>query len=204
MRFILLLFFLTSCSQFSTNRSFLSEMEQEDDSFYNPNHDFPVVAGDSGRTHETQRERRLRTPQTEEDRSERRASQFLKSELDELEERQPERAMKLYDEHKHRFSSISEKIYYLKLPHNERQAYLESRGFIQAVITRDPASSRNRRVSSDLLMGMSKNDVLSNLGKPNRVEVAGNPNFENERWLYQVNGASKYIYFESGRVEGWE
>ena len=42
------------------------------------------------------------------------------------------------------------------------------------------------------------------MGKPMRVEIAGNPRYENERWLYRMNGASKYIYFESGQVQGWE
>jgi hypothetical protein len=45
---------------------------------------------------------------------------------------------------------------------------------------------------------------MNTFGRPTRVEVAGNPSYENERWLYSVNGATKYIYFESGRVEGWE
>lgn len=53
-------------------------------------------------------------------------------------------------------------------------------------------------------MGMSKNEVLDQLGRPSKVEVAGNPANENERWGYLANGAMKYIYFESGYVEGWE
>ncbi len=51
---------------------------------------------------------------------------------------------------------------------------------------------------------MSKNDIVASLGKPARVEIAGNPSYENERWVYQFNGSSKYIYFESGVVQGWE
>ena len=57
---------------------------------------------------------------------------------------------------------------------------------------------------SNAVTGMSKSDVMNNWGEPRRVEIAGNPSFENERWLYSVNGATKYIYFESGRVQGWE
>jgi hypothetical protein len=53
-------------------------------------------------------------------------------------------------------------------------------------------------------MGMSKDEVLDQLGRPRKVEVAGNPANENERWGYLANGAMKYIYFESGYVEGWE
>jgi outer membrane protein assembly factor BamE (lipoprotein component of BamABCDE complex) len=51
---------------------------------------------------------------------------------------------------------------------------------------------------------MSKSDVMNHLGHPTRVEVAGNPSYENERWLYTRNGASNYVYFEAGHVEGWE
>lgn len=53
-------------------------------------------------------------------------------------------------------------------------------------------------------MGMTKEEVMDQLGRPSKVEVAGNPENENERWGYLANGAMKYIYFESGYVEGWE
>lgn len=53
-------------------------------------------------------------------------------------------------------------------------------------------------------MGMTKEEVMDQLGRPTKVEVAGNPENENERWGYLANGAMKYIYFESGYVEGWE
>jgi hypothetical protein len=51
---------------------------------------------------------------------------------------------------------------------------------------------------------MKKGQVMASIGRPSKVEVAGNPQDENERWLYHMNGASKYIYFESGEVQGWE
>jgi hypothetical protein len=51
---------------------------------------------------------------------------------------------------------------------------------------------------------MSKTQVLQSWGEPARVDIAGNPSNENERWLYSMNGASKYIYFEAGEVQGWE
>ena len=51
---------------------------------------------------------------------------------------------------------------------------------------------------------MNKTQVLTTLGQPQRVEIAGNPRFENVRWLYAEQGSPKYIYFESGLVGGWE
>ena len=46
----ILLSSLISCTAFMPNRSYLSEMEQESDSsFFRPEKDFPVMAGDNGR-----------------------------------------------------------------------------------------------------------------------------------------------------------
>jgi hypothetical protein len=66
-----------------------------------------------------------------------------------------------------------------------------------------PAEAFRAR-NDEVAIGMRKPDVLDSLGKPLRVEIAGNPRHENERWLYRLNGAPKYIYFEAGEVQGWE
>ncbi len=194
---------MVSCSQFLTHRDYLSEMEHDDSSFYNPEQDFPVVAGDTGQMYETSANRRARTPASAREAEQNSSQKFLNAELRTLEGKLSETSRETYEAHKHRMN-VSERIYYLKLTNYERRDYLESRGF---VTDRKPASAQEdmfvQRTSS-VNMGMSKSDVVANLGKPSRVEVAGNPSFENERWLYNVNGASKYIYFESGRVGGWE
>ena len=49
-------------------------------------------------------------------------------------------------------------------------------------------------------------------GLPDSVEVAGNPIYGNERWRYKrytpspegYRLQSRIIYFESGKVAGWE
>ena len=51
---------------------------------------------------------------------------------------------------------------------------------------------------------MSKTEVQRIWGSPSRVDVAGNPKMENERWSFYHNGRVKTVFFESGRVEGWE
>jgi hypothetical protein len=196
---------LAGCSQFQTGRSFLSEMEHDDTRFFRPEEDFPIVAGDSGRTWNTREERKRRTPASEEDLIQDKRSRFLNNELRGLENLQSDESQKLYEAHKHRFSSTSEKIYYLNLPMHERMDYLIVRGF--EAPPKEEAYSFDRRpaaANQDILLGMSKDDVLKSWGKPTRVEIAGNPRNENERWLYGMNGASKYIYFESGEVQGWE
>lgn len=194
----------TSCSQFQTGRSYLTEMEQDDSRYYNPQDDFPIVGGDADNYHNTEKDVRRRTPASEEDRANDLAARSLRSELKGLEQLQSKDSLDFYDQHKHQLVTTSEKIYYLKLHPRERRDYLVTRGFIQEAS--EPLAfmnSRNHR-RQDNLLGMRKNDVVSSLGKPARVEIAGNPRNENERWLYKMNGASKYIYFESGAVQGWE
>lgn len=194
------------CTQFQTGRTYLSEMEHDDSSFFNPREDFPVVAGDNGKWWMDEEERRARTPASEVDRHESRYNRSLQNELRQLEGLQSEENLDFYKQYKNQLGSTSEKIYFLELAPYERKDYLKTKGIISE--QRKPASTLHERIfavrKNDILLGMSKNDVLESLGKPMRVEVAGNPRYENERWLYRMDGASKYIYFESGQVQGWE
>lgn len=194
-----------SCSQFMTHRDYLSEMESDDSSFFNPRKDFAVVAGDTGRDWETKSERKQRTPASVSDTQDSSSRKYLNQELRYLEGKQSEDAMEFYEKHKARLATTSERIYFLKLSQYDRKDYLASRGFLkeekQAL---KPHEEMFALRQSNVITGMSKSDVMNNWGRPARVEVAGNPSFENERWIYNVNGASKYIYFESGRVQGWE
>lgn len=202
----LILLLPVGCSQFQTGRSYLTEMEQEDYSFYNPHDDFPVVAGDSGKDYMTEKERRARTPASTHDLEESRTSRALKSELKSLENGQSEENLEFYEKHRHQLATISEKIYFLKLPSDERREYLLSRGFIEEPKTSYYTDQEKMFAvrKQDILLGMSKADVMRSWGKPHQVDYAGNPQNENERWLYKANGASKFIYFEAGEVQGWE
>ncbi len=208
-RYLLMTILLTlsACAELPTGRTYLSEMEHDDSTFYHPDEDFPVVGGDAEVTGMSMDEyRRNRLPRTESERGEDRETQLLRQELRALEGSQSEEEMAFYQTHKKKLVTNSEKIYYLKLPRGERHQYLQDRGFLNKPATRTPASlssALNPR-RSEVGIGMSKNDVVASLGKPSRVEIAGNPSYENERWLYQVNGSNKYIYFESGTVQGWE
>lgn len=196
---------LASCSQFSPHRSFQAEMEHDDSSFYNPSYDFPIVGGDTGLVGESRLDRKLRTPASVSELDEDRGRTFLKQELRQLESKLADEDADLYETHKRSLATTSEKIYFLKLSSFERQEYLSSRGFMS---TERASEIQPREMFGvrqiDLSSGMTKTDVVSGWGPPMRVEIAGNPSFENERWLYKLNGATKYIYFESGHVEGWE
>lgn len=204
--FIFLITLPYGCTHFHTGRTYLSEMEHDDSSFFNPQHDFPVVAGDNGKFWMDEEERRARTPASEEDIQETRHSRSLQNELRQLESIQSEESLEFYNKYKSKLSSTSDKIYFLNLHPAERQEYLKARGLISEK-KESPFTDSQRMFAlrkNDILMGMSKDDVLDSWGKPMRVEVAGNPRYQNERWLYRLNGASKYIYFESGQVQGWE
>jgi hypothetical protein len=184
-----------------THRDYVAEMERDDSSFFNPRVDFPVVAGDTGRDWESTSDRKNRTPASVDEIQDNKSRRFLTQELRKLEGQQSDNALEQYEKNKHQFKTTSEKIYFLKLSQFERKDYLASRGFIKEESSpRQIFAMRDSKVAS----GMSKSQVMENWGEPKRVEVAGNPSYENERWLYSVNGATKYIYFESGVVRGWE
>ncbi len=65
---------------------------------------------------------------------------------------------------------------------------------------------------NDITVGMTKQAVKDSWGEPELVEVAGNPLYGNERWAYSEQLPStdgfqtekRTIYFEGGRVVGWE
>lgn len=194
-----------SCSQFLTHRDYLSEMEHDDSSFFQPREDFQVVAGDEGKVWESDSERRQRTPASEWDRQEDLSRRSLRQELRQLEGKLSDNSLEFYEKYKHRLNTTSERIYFLKLSHSEKRDYLASRGIlVEQKTARNPREHKHSSRQNQSITGMTKSDVMSYWGQPNRIEVAGNPSFENERWLYTVNGATKYIYFESGRVQGWE
>ncbi len=63
----------------------------------------------------------------------------------------------------------------------------------------------------DIVPGMSPQDVISAWGRPRDIEVAGDGTHGNERWVYYSGNSLRYgisqprvIYFENGRVAGWE
>ncbi len=74
-------------------------------------------------------------------------------------------------------------------------------------------TQKRKPATTDYLhLGMGKNNVQRSLGIPTQVEVAGNPKYENERWIYETQvptmdgfySERRVIYFENGTVVGWE
>ncbi|MCE3011791.1 MAG: DUF2845 domain-containing protein [Proteobacteria bacterium] len=197
---ILSLTLITSCA-FVPERSHLAEMEHDDSTFFEPRKDFNVIPGDEGISWRTDEVWRARTPADETQLKSEREQRVLDNHLRKLESAQSEGALKHYEQIKPHLATTSERIYFLGLRGRvEREEYLSARG-----ISADTSPLVSRSIASQgiLNLGMSKSDVQASWGEPIRVDFAGNPQLENERWVYNANGAAKYIYFESGRVGGW-
>jgi len=191
---------LMSCA-FMPQRSYLAEMEHDDSSFFEPRKDFNVIPGDEGISWRSDEDWRARTPADEFQLKNEREKKVMENHLRKLEAAQSEGAKKHYDQIKKHLPSTSEKIYFLSLRGRvEREEYLSARG-----IETDSRPLIGRAIASQgaLSLGMSKADVESSWGAPVRVDFAGNPQLENERWVYHADGAAKYIFFESGKVGGW-
>ncbi len=67
------------------------------------------------------------------------------------------------------------------------------------------------RSRQDVVTGMSPDEVRALWGEPREIEHAGLPGSGNERWTYFEGLSSRWslstarvIYFEGGRVAGWE
>lgn len=203
----MVIFLISSCAPLSWNRSFVDEMNK-DDSIFTPGRDFPSVAGDDPSSIDPKKELKARTPASIRERNLELEEEMLKKELrkreNELSEYDRGRYSRLYDQ----FENDSERNYYLSLSSQERGRYLQSRR-----ISLDSAgaplelrglirpSLGHERV--ELSLGMGKDDVQNRWGRPHRVDVAGNPRNENERWAFYDNNGMRYVFFERGRVQGW-
>ncbi len=106
----------------------------------------------------------------------------------------------------------TERIEFLELPDYEaRQIWLQGKNFVdrskQTQIAMQPIVE-----SADIAVGMPQVLVKKSWGEPENVEVSGNPQFRNEKWRYSkyVSTAygykleKKHVYFEAGKVVGWE
>jgi hypothetical protein len=123
-----------------------------------------------------------------------------------------EREKQQYYNVKPYLASDEERIYFLSL-----KSFEQKNRFIQNLPSMSAAESNSPELqeavdTGDIVLGMTKKSVKESWGEPESVEVAGNPVYGNERWRYTRNIASenggnkefRLIYFEGGRVAGWE
>lgn len=134
-------------------------------------------------------------------------------ELNRLEQNIPSQVdKKQYYSLKPYFKSDLERIYFLKLPNREsRERWAQAKGITTDEKAFDP-STNYLIENNDVSKNMSRNAVRQSWGEPDFVDVAGDPIYGNERWRYNklvsteegYKSESRIIYFEAGRVVGWE
>lgn len=109
------------------------------------------------------------------------------------------------------FPSDRHRVEFLRLPTREaRERYAAVRNI--GPETKFDNSTQKLIDDSDVAKGMSREAVKVSWGEPDAVETAGNPLHGNERWVYRklmstedgYRQETRMIYFESGRVSGWE
>ncbi len=219
--FLLLPIIICSCSMFES-RDYSSQMDDfmmNDDPMFKPNSDFMVMAGDTGRSWRNDQEVNRRTPATIRNKEDYLYQDSLERELRHLENRLTEDEFYEFDRNRKKIGSISEQIYFLRLNQRERSNYLNLKGIEKNVArnsrgyyTNGPkrvgfhqpyARQQGFTFKKDVSLGMSMDDVMTTWGSPERRDIAGNPELKNERWAFRKNGRTKYIYFESGKVQGW-
>ena len=150
---IFISFAFSACSAFS-GRSFIDQMDREDERFFRPGEHFPVVAGDSGQRYRSHDEIIARTPQTERQKNrsiyERSAEDELRLRLNGLSEDEYQQ----YQIHSPYLSNIGEKIYYLELSQHERNDYVLLKGYNPSTI----AVSRNNMRATANQQQMKQNN----------------------------------------------
>jgi hypothetical protein len=197
--------FTSSCSLLLPDRTFVEQMETEEDGFYNPGRDFPVVSGDTGEVRRSREELTRRTPASERTSRLNKESASLAEELIQKEDNMSEEDLERYTVDKKFLQTDSDKLYYISLSPYERKTYIDSK---KSDLKDDMEGGRNLVQkhsihSGEIYVGMDKSEVTEVWGKPARVEIAGNPKNQNERWSFREDGNVKQVYFEGGKVHGW-
>lgn len=66
--------------------------------------------------------------------------------------------------------------------------------------------SHNKRLAIEkrqIMAGMTQDEVRQAWGNPNAINRSGGKSGEREQWVYHRGSDAQYIYFESGKVTGW-
>lgn len=110
------------------------------------------------------------------------------------------------------FNNDLERIYFLRLPTREiRERWAARKGLTTNETAFDPGIMELIE-KNDVARGMSRGAVRQSWGEPDFIEVAGKDLYGNERWRYTklvstedgYKSETRIIFFEAGRVVGWE
>jgi hypothetical protein len=187
------------------DRSYIEEMNRDSEGFFAPGKDFSIVAGDTGSPYRSREEVMKRTPASKRTQALTKEALSLTQELIEKEESMSESEFSEYKENSKYLASESDKLYYLSLSGSEKEQYINTKKteyFEDHGKGKDIVKSRSIH-ASDIYLGMTKDDVIGLWGRPTKVQVAGNPKYQNELWLFNEDGSYKQVYFEEGKVNGW-
>lgn len=119
---------------------------------------------------------------------------------------------KQYYSYKPFFKNDWDRIQFLQLPTREaRERWAANRG-LKTTETSFDNQTTSLIENNDIGKGMSKSAVQQSWGNADLEEAAGNPVYGNERWIYNklvsteegYKQEKRIIYFEAGRVIGWE
>ena len=109
------------------------------------------------------------------------------------------------------YLSLSQQQIYLQLPPGRsRTTFAES--IVAAKRNNINPAVADLIENQDITLGMTTDQVQESWGEPDLVEVAGNHVYGNKRWKYRkfVSSEDGYtqqtriVYFEAGKVSGWE
>jgi hypothetical protein len=201
---ILPLLVLTSCG--SLERSFVDQMDRESDGLIVPGKDFPVMAGDSGEAYRSKEEIQQRTPASARSQSRSKNIASIRQELAGKEEAlHTEEEVDQYRRDQRFLPTDSDKLYYLSLQGEERTRYINTKkeDIQEDKNGKQDLVGKHSVHGSALYLGMEKEQVEKMWGRPSKIDIAGNPRLQNERWSFVEDGNVKQVYFESGKVQGW-
>ncbi len=199
----LILFLLSGCA--ALERSFIEEMERDSDGYLVAGRDFPVVGGDTGEAYRSKEEIAKRTPASMRKKAKDKEELSLREELNQKVEQMDEVELATYTQDIKYLPLDSDKLYYLSLGSEERMQYIQTKKqeyFDDQGVGKDIVKQHSIR-SSEIYMGMSKDEVMHLWGKPTKVQFAGNPKYQNELWYFSEDGSYKQVFFEGGKVNGW-
>ena len=201
----------SGCADLFLNRTYQSQMLMDRDDFFVAGRDFPVVPGDRDNPFRSAAEIQQRTPASGPEELRHQREDALKAELAQKESMLSGSEYQKYLKAKESLGGISERIYYLNLNPQDRATYLVSLG-VNEYQARPLTYQQQRNqffllsgqdyTAQELERGMTKEQLLHLYGQPAKVEVAGNPAYQNERWSFKVNGRWQWVYLENGRVVG--
>jgi len=209
----LITLFISSCAGLMGDRSYVDQMDRQNDhEMFKAGKDFDVVAGDSGRTRKSISNMRSRAPASEKEQEEQLLKLNTLNTINQMKKNLVGNDLEKYNNVKDVLPDNEAKIYYLNLSKRERIEYLKSLGigvsfgnyYNSSLKRKSNFKARELFHLPSIHEGMQKSDVAGIWGEPNNVEIAGNPQNQNEKWSFYQNGNLNIVYFEGGIVQGWK